>query len=82
MSTDQEKINLELSHLDENQKRLYAEALAEGYKDKVCSECGIVLLAFHHFIRCGSETCPEKIRGADGKAQSLLDMALKPDAKS
>lgn len=45
------------------------EAIAEGYKNEVCS-CGNVFLAFHHFTTCRTDGCPF----SDGV--SLLDRMM------
>jgi len=71
---DKAKIDLALSALNGDQKKLHAEAVAEGYKDELCPECGVVFLAFHHFIRCQSETCPMKLRDKGGHAPTFLEM--------
>jgi hypothetical protein len=68
------KIDQALSAMNENEKKLHAQALAEGYKDELCPECGVVFLAFHHFIRCQSETCPMKLRDGGGHAPTFLEM--------
>lgn len=58
--------------MDEEEKRRHDEAIAEGYKDETCPQCGATLLAHHHFIRCGNRPC------AMSSGQSLLDMWLDP----
>ncbi len=73
-SDNQKAIDQMLATLDENQRMLEDKALLQGHKDEVCGECGTVLLAFHHFLTCRSETCPMKLRDETGKAPSLLVM--------
>jgi hypothetical protein len=51
-----------------NAEKKHQEALAEGYKDEVCPRCGVVFLAFYHFVKCSEDICPMK----DGKP-SLLE---------
>lgn len=53
-------------------EKLHEEALAQGYKDENCSECGTLFLAHKHLVRCNSSTCPMK----DGQG-SLLDRLAK-----
>lgn len=60
--------NFELSIVDIEDKQAQAEA--DGYISEVCGECGCVFLAFHHFTRCRSETCPMK---DDGSGKSVLE---------
>ena len=56
---------------------MYDKAIAEGYSDTVCSECGQVFLAFHHFVRCTSGTCPMVVREQDGtRSPSILHQLL------
>ena len=62
--------------LDEKQQFLHATALAEGYKDEVCNKCGLVFMAFHHFVRCQDPTCPMIARDKDGKSKTVLEMML------
>ena len=38
-------------------EKKHAESLAEGYKDETC-ECGLVYLAFHHYVACRKQGCP------------------------
>lgn len=56
----------------DEEQRLIAEAVAEGYPDvdQSCPdpECLRVFKNYHHYVRCDSETCPMK----DGKG-SLLE---------
>jgi hypothetical protein len=59
-----------MSELTEDQKKLHAAAIAEGYKDETCAKCGLECLAFHHFIRCDERPCPM----LGGNPKSLLDM--------
>ena len=47
--------------LDDLREKLEV-ARGEGYKDEVC-ECGVVFLAFHHFVRCEDKDCPFKDGG-------------------
>ena len=72
--TDHDRIHATLKTLNAEDQTREVKALGEGYKDEVCPECKTVLLAFHHFIRCNSGTCPLKLRDSDGHAPSLLDM--------
>ena len=65
--------------LDKETRERRDKAVAEGYKDEKCDECGTVLLAHHSFIRCGSDTCPMKIREPDGSTKSLLDLITEDD---
>ena len=37
----------------------HKEALAEGYKDKICPKCGNIFLAHHHFVNCHLAHCGE-----------------------
>ena len=76
MTTNEEKIQKVLACMTENEKKLWKEAIAQGYKDEVCSECGTVILAFHHFLRCKSETCPMKEKDSSGKTHSLLEKLI------
>jgi hypothetical protein len=71
---DQKKIAAVLAVLDDDGKRRHSEAVAEGYKDEVCSKCGAVLLAFHHFLRCDREDCPMKLRDKNGHAPNFFEM--------
>ena len=73
------RINAALAQLDKKDKARHATAVKEGHRDEVCSECKGVFLAFHHFIRCDSESCPMKSRGPDGKSPSVLEMLLKQE---
>ena len=51
------------------------EALSEGYKDEICSKCGAVLLAHHHFVKCDLAKCGDcPMVPKDSK--SLLDQLL------
>lgn len=59
-----------MADLTEDQKKLHAAAIAEGYKDETCAKCGLECLAFHHFIRCDQRPCPM----LGGSPKSLLDM--------
>ena len=43
---------------ESNEIDLHAQAIAEGYKDEVCKECGVMFLAHIHFIRCDHSKCP------------------------
>lgn len=36
----------------------HAQAIAEGYKDETCGECGRLFPAHVHFIRCSKRPCP------------------------
>ena len=42
---------------EEYWRKKLAEAEAEGYKNEVC-ECGLVYLAFHHYVTCRRKECP------------------------
>lgn len=65
--------------LTDDQKKLYQAAVDEGYRDEVCRLCGVVLLAFHSFIRCDEEKCPMLARDAKGnKKPSVLQAVLGP----
>lgn len=37
---------------------LQREALAQGYKDEMCSRCGALFKAYIHFIHCDARPCP------------------------
>jgi len=41
-------------------EQLHAEAVAQGYKDEICSRCGAEFLAHIHFVRCDADPCPMK----------------------
>ena len=73
-SNDAAKIAETLALLDDKQRKLHARAIKEGCKDEVCPECGIVLLAYQHFLPCRSSTCPMKLRDDTGHAPNLLEM--------
>ncbi|MFZ2769659.1 MAG: hypothetical protein WAZ50_00860, partial [Minisyncoccia bacterium] len=71
------RIQEAIGRLDDNQKRLHAEAVAEGLKDEVCPRCESVLLAFQHFLRCDPEKCPMIARNPDGTPKpDLLEQLL------
>jgi hypothetical protein len=75
------KIEAAISQLDENGHKLHEQALAEGHNDEVCPNagCGTVLLAHHHFIRCGIQGCPMVSRqnlNPDGNPRTLLDKLI------
>jgi hypothetical protein len=67
--TGEEQVRDRIVILDENELKLHREALAEGFKDWVCSECKIVALAHKHFLNCVSQTCPMAM---DGKPKTLF----------
>lgn len=48
----------------------HKKGVSEGYRAEVC-DCGKILLAHHHFVRCQVDECPFKSREYKG---SLLDM--------
>ncbi len=78
---DEVKIASALQRLKRKEKILHAEASAEGYKDEVCHECSLVLLAFHHFIACESKGCPKVHREPDGSSPTFIDMWIKETEK-
>jgi hypothetical protein len=41
----------------ETWREMLAEAKKDGYSTEVC-ECGVVYLAFHHFVTCRKKDCP------------------------
>lgn len=63
-----EKIDIAISALTPESKVEHDKCLGEGYKDEVCSKCGVVFLAHIHFIQCEDKPCPM----SSGK--SFLDM--------
>lgn len=81
--SDAEKIAKRLAIMDDDERRRHEKAIAEGYKDEVCSGCGVVFLALHHFVICDADPCPMKLRDEKGNAPTLLDMMVdgvpKPD---
>lgn len=81
MTTDQKKIELALVQLDDDGRKRHTEALGQGYKDEVCGECGTVLLAHHHAIRCNSQTCPMATKHPDGRPKTLFEIWDEADAK-
>lgn len=75
----QAKIDATISKLDEQGRVLREQAISEGYKDEICprADCGVVLLAHHHFVRCDPATCPMASRqnlNADGEPKTLLEI--------
>lgn len=79
LDVNKKKIETAINQLDENGRKLYKQALTEGYKDEICpkAQCGIVLLAHHHFLRCDPQSCPMVSRqnlNSDGQPKSLLEM--------
>lgn len=65
--------------------KLYAAALADGYKDETCAKCGAEFLAHVHFIRCDAQPCPmrstkEPRTLLEQLAASLSSAQLKGDA--
>lgn len=52
-------------------KKLYDEAVGEGYKDEVC-RCGTIFLACSHFVNCASPDCPMKTKGGSSLLRALL----------
>jgi hypothetical protein len=42
---------------EEYWRQKLAKAEADGYKNEVC-ECGMVYLAFHHYVTCQKKECP------------------------
>ena len=75
-ATDSDLIEHRKNSMDDRERDLYTKAVAVGDKDQVCPECRRVLLAFHHFINCSSETCPMAIRDHHGKPQNLFQLGL------
>lgn len=75
--TNEEKIQQSIDILDERGKELLKEAIeVDGYKNEVCSKCGGVFLAHHHYIRCFDDPCPMKSKS---DTRSLLEMMFGVD---
>ncbi len=51
-------------------RQRHATAIEEGYKDEAC-ECGRMMLAHYHGVRCQVDECP--FRSKDDR-RSMLDM--------
>lgn len=47
-----DKIKVAIENLSPELLEKHKEAIAEGFKDKVCPKCDVAYLAHHHFIAC------------------------------
>lgn len=56
--------------MTDQQKKLHAEAIEQGYKDETCPKCNAFLPAHQHFVRCEVSPCPMK------SGKSVFDMII------
>lgn len=55
------------------------QALAEGYKDEICSRCKKLFEAHIHWIRCDANPCPMK---STKEPRTLFEMWIGDDKNS
>ena len=70
-----DKIKLAIESLSPELLEKHQEAIVEGFEDKVCSKCGVVYLAHHHFVSCllaHCGECPMVSKGAKTLLRRLL----------
>jgi hypothetical protein len=71
--------NPTVDDFDERLKR----ALANGYKNEICLECGTTFLAFHHLVKCTKafdNSCPMVAKGEPTLLERTFEGPTNADA--